>query len=62
MAKTKNKSPNYPRLAFDVALDKTKVIYEQHHKRSASTAAIAFVLGYTSATNGSSRAVIAALK
>jgi hypothetical protein len=62
MAKTKHKSPNYPRLAFDVALDKTGILYKDQHNRSASTEAIAQTLGYTSATNGTSKAAIAALK
>jgi hypothetical protein len=62
MAKTKTNSPNYPRLSFDVALDKTKTIYAQHHKRSESREAIARLLGYTSATNGTSKAVMAALR
>jgi len=62
MAKTKHKSPNYPRLAFDVALDKTSMIYRHQHNHSASTEAIAEALGYRSATNGTSKAVMAALK
>ena len=62
MAKTKHKSPNYPRLAFDVALDKTSVIYKHQHNHSASIEVIARALGYTSPTHGTSKAVIAALK
>jgi hypothetical protein len=61
MAKTEHHSPRYPRLAFDVALDKTKIIYEHHHKRSESIEGIACLLGYTSATNGTSKAVMATL-
>ncbi len=45
MAKTKHKSPNYPRLAFDVALDKTSILYKNQHNHSASTEAIAQALG-----------------
>ena len=62
MAKTKHRSPHYPRLAFDVALDKTSILYKNQHNHPASTEAIAQALGYTSATNGTSKAVIAALK
>jgi hypothetical protein len=62
MAKTKHKSSNYPRLAFDAALDKASIIYRHQHNHSGPTEAIAQALGYTSATNGASKAVIAALK
>ena len=62
MGKTKHRSPNYPRLAFDVALNKTKIIYEHQHKRTESSEIIANALGYTSASNGTSKAVMAALK
>ena len=62
MAKAKHKSPNYPRLPFDAALDKAGIIYRDKHNHSASTEAIARALGYTSATNGTSKAVMAALK
>jgi hypothetical protein len=61
MAKTKHRSPNYPRLAFDSALEKTRAIYAQQHKHSASRDVIAQALGYTT-FNGASKAVITALK
>jgi len=61
MAKTKHRSPNYPRLAFDAALEKTRTIDEKQHKHSASREVIAQALGYTT-FNGSSQAVITALK
>ena len=61
MAKTKHRSPNYPRLAFDSALEKTRAIYTQQHKHSASRDVIAQALGYTT-FNGASKAVITALK
>jgi hypothetical protein len=61
MARTKHRSPNYPRLAVDAALEKTRVIYEQRHKHSVSREVIAQALGYTT-YNGSSKAVITALK
>ncbi len=52
----------YNPFAFDVALEKTKIIYEQQHKRTESSEVIAHALGYTSASNGTSKAVMAALK
>lgn len=61
MAKTKHRSPNYPRLAFDAALEKMRAIYEQQHKHSASREVIAQALGYTT-FNGASQAVITALQ
>ena len=61
MAKTKHRSPNYPRLAFDFALKKTRAIYTQQHKHSASRDVIAQALGYTT-FNGASKAAITALK
>lgn len=61
MAKTKHRSPNYPRLAFDAALEKAAAIYRQQHKHPASTEVIAHLLGYGS-YNGASKAVITALK
>jgi len=61
MAKTKHRSPNYPRLAFDSALEKTRAIYEKQHKHSASREVIAQALGYTT-FNAASKAVITALK
>ena len=62
MGKTKYRSPNYPRLAIDLALDKTKIVYGSHHKHAESSELIAKALGYTSASTGTSKAVIATLK
>lgn len=61
MAKTKHRSPNYPRLAFDSALEKTHAVYGRQHKHPASREVIAQALGYTT-FNGASKAVITALK
>jgi hypothetical protein len=61
MAKAKHRSPNYPRLAFDAAIEKARAVYDQQHKHSASTEVIAQALGYTT-FNGASKAVITALK
>ena len=61
MAKTKHRSPNYPQLAFDGALEKTRAVYKQQHKHSASREGIAQALGYTT-FNGAYQAVITALK
>jgi DNA mismatch endonuclease (patch repair protein) len=62
MARANHRSPNYPRLAFDAALEKARIVYDRHHKHSVSREAIAQALGYTSFNNGASKAVIAALK
>ena len=61
IAKAKHRSPNYPRLAFDAALEKTRAIYEKQLKHSASREVISHALGYTT-FNGASKAVITALK
>jgi hypothetical protein len=62
MARANHRSPNYPRLAFDAALEKARIVYDRHHKHSVSREAMAQALGYTSFNNGASKAVIAALK
>ena len=62
MARANHRSPNYPRLAFDAALEKARIVYDRRHKHSVSREAIAQALGYTSFNNGASKAVIAALK
>jgi hypothetical protein len=62
MARAKHRSPNYPPLAFDAALEKTRAVYEQQHKHSASREVIAPALGYTTFKNGTAKAVISALK
>jgi hypothetical protein len=62
MARANHRSPNYPRLAFDTALEKARIVYDRHQKHSVSREAIAQALGYTTFNNGASKAVIAALK
>src|SRR5215471_14368415 len=61
MAKAKDRSPNYPRLAFDAAIEKACAVYDQQHKHSASREVITQALGYTT-FSGASETVITALK
>lgn len=62
MAQTKFRSPNYPRLAFDGALEKVRIIYGKQHKHAASRDVIAQALGYKNFNTGTAKAVIASLK
>ena len=58
---TKPRSPNYPALSLQKALDFARKLYAVNHLHKASAEVVSKALGYTG-LNGSSLTAIAALK
>src|SRR5438105_3092705 len=58
---SKMRSPNYPQLSLEEAIERVRTVYSAHHTTKANQEQIAKTLGYGS-INGTSQGVVSALR